>query len=168
MSSPTSRSIRRKTSAPPAASTRSCRAQSTVRCGVRSACSEGKCGRAARSRPELACNCARRNPRRSAARLCATRRRHRQPRVCGCRSAAAISAASTAQMQGSAERAQSHLRSLPGGLGLLPISGPGFAGIGGNSAEASYYTWVDQHNTLGLGNDVPTSTGNETTRYWRW
>src|SRR6266567_9252928 len=24
-----------------------------------------------------------------------------------------------------------------------------------------YYTWVDQHNTLGLGNDVPISTGNE-------
>jgi hypothetical protein len=39
--------------------------------------------------------------------------------------------------------------------------GPGFAGIGENSAEASYYTWVDQHNTLGLGEDVPISTGNE-------
>ena len=38
--------------------------------------------------------------------------------------------------------------------------GPGFAGIGDNSAESSYYTWVDQHNTLGLGNDVPISTGN--------
>jgi len=25
---------------------------------------------------------------------------------------------------------------------------------GENSAEASYYTWVDQHNTFGLGNDV--------------
>jgi hypothetical protein len=39
--------------------------------------------------------------------------------------------------------------------------GPGFAGIGDNSAEASYYTWVDQHNAVGLGNDVPISTGNE-------
>ncbi|HLI20370.1 MAG TPA: hypothetical protein VKV32_04585, partial [Stellaceae bacterium] len=39
--------------------------------------------------------------------------------------------------------------------------GPGFQGIGKNSAEASYYTWVDQHNTLGLGNDVVISTGNE-------
>src|SRR5205085_3779152 len=28
------------------------------------------------------------------------------------------------------------------------------------SAEASYYTWVDQHNTLGLGADVPIATGN--------
>jgi hypothetical protein len=39
--------------------------------------------------------------------------------------------------------------------------GPGFAGIGDNSAEASYYTWVDQHNAVGLGKDVPISTGNE-------
>ncbi len=38
--------------------------------------------------------------------------------------------------------------------------GPGFQGIGDNSAESSYYTWVDQHNTFGLGNDVPMSTGN--------
>jgi hypothetical protein len=38
--------------------------------------------------------------------------------------------------------------------------GPGFRGIGDNSAESSYYTWVDQHNTLGLGEDVPVSTGN--------
>ena len=26
--------------------------------------------------------------------------------------------------------------------------------------RSSYYTWVDQHNTLGLGDDVPISTGN--------
>ena len=38
--------------------------------------------------------------------------------------------------------------------------GPGFQGIGDNSAESSYYSWVDQHNTFGLGNDVPMSTGN--------
>lgn len=29
------------------------------------------------------------------------------------------------------------------------------------SAEASYYTWVDQFNTLGLGQNVPINTGNE-------
>ena len=28
------------------------------------------------------------------------------------------------------------------------------------SAEASYYTWVDQFNTFGLGRDVPFATGN--------
>jgi hypothetical protein len=38
--------------------------------------------------------------------------------------------------------------------------GPGFQGIGENSAESSYYTWVDQHNTFGLGENVPMSTGN--------
>jgi hypothetical protein len=38
--------------------------------------------------------------------------------------------------------------------------GPGFQGLGENSAESSYYSWVDQHNTFGLGNDVPMSTGN--------
>jgi hypothetical protein len=34
-------------------------------------------------------------------------------------------------------------------------------GIGDSSAEASFYAWVDQHNTLGLENDVPVSTSNE-------
>jgi hypothetical protein len=29
-----------------------------------------------------------------------------------------------------------------------------FDGVGDNSAEASYYTWVDQHNTLSLGDNV--------------
>ena len=28
------------------------------------------------------------------------------------------------------------------------------------SAEASYYTWVDQFNTLGLGANTPINTGN--------
>jgi hypothetical protein len=31
----------------------------------------------------------------------------------------------------------------------------------GGSAEASYYTWVDQFDTLGLGRNVPINTGNE-------
>ena len=29
------------------------------------------------------------------------------------------------------------------------------------AAEARYYTWVDQHDTLGLGKDVPIATGNQ-------
>jgi hypothetical protein len=49
----------------------------------------------------------------------------------------------------------------PEGWAFYQYPGPGFAGIGENSAEASYYTWVDQHNTLGLGEDVPISTGNQ-------
>jgi hypothetical protein len=48
----------------------------------------------------------------------------------------------------------------PEGWTFYQYPGPGFQGIGENSAEASYYTWVDQHNTLGLGEDVPISTGN--------
>src|SRR5262249_60706058 len=48
----------------------------------------------------------------------------------------------------------------PEGWSFYQYPGPGFEGIGENSAEASYYTWVDQPNTLGLGEDVPISTGN--------
>jgi hypothetical protein len=49
----------------------------------------------------------------------------------------------------------------PEGWTFYKYPGPGFEGIGDNSAEASYYSWVDQHNTAGLGADVPVSTGNE-------
>lgn len=38
--------------------------------------------------------------------------------------------------------------------------GPGFEGLSDNSAESSYYTRGDQHNTFGLDEDVPISTGN--------
>jgi hypothetical protein len=47
------------------------------------------------------------------------------------------------------------------GWSFYQYPGPGFAGIGKNSAEASYYTWVDQHDALGLGKDAVISTGNE-------
>ena len=50
---------------------------------------------------------------------------------------------------------------MPGGLDLLSVSGSGLEGIGENSAESSYFaTWVDEKNTLGLGNDVPVSSAN--------
>jgi hypothetical protein len=48
----------------------------------------------------------------------------------------------------------------PEGWAFHKYPGPGFKGLGDNSAESSYYTWVDQHNTFGLGEDVPMSTGN--------
>ncbi|MFM9970729.1 MAG: carboxypeptidase-like regulatory domain-containing protein [Burkholderiales bacterium] len=48
----------------------------------------------------------------------------------------------------------------PEGWAFHQYPGPGFKGVGPNSAESSYYTWVDQHNTFGLGEDVPMSTGN--------
>jgi hypothetical protein len=48
----------------------------------------------------------------------------------------------------------------PEGWTFYQYPGPGFEGIGENSAESSYYSWVDQHNTFGLGEDIPMSTGN--------
>ncbi len=48
----------------------------------------------------------------------------------------------------------------PEGWNFYKYPGPGFQGIGDNSAESSYYTWVDQHNTFGLGDNIPMSTGN--------
>jgi hypothetical protein len=48
----------------------------------------------------------------------------------------------------------------PQGWTFYRYPGPGFDGIGENSAESSYYTWVDQHDTFGLGRDIPVSTGN--------
>jgi len=48
----------------------------------------------------------------------------------------------------------------PEGWAFYQYPGPGFEGIGENSAESSYYTWVDQHNTSGLGENIPMSTAN--------
>jgi hypothetical protein len=48
----------------------------------------------------------------------------------------------------------------PEGWSFYQYPGPGFKGIGENSAESSYYSWVDQHNTFGLGEDIPMSTAN--------
>jgi hypothetical protein len=49
----------------------------------------------------------------------------------------------------------------PEGWTLYPFPGPQFANVTeSGSAEASYYTWVDQFDTFGLGKDVPIATGN--------
>ena len=48
----------------------------------------------------------------------------------------------------------------PEGWTLHDLPGPGFADLPEYSVESSYYTWVDQHNALGLGEDVPIATGN--------
>lgn len=48
----------------------------------------------------------------------------------------------------------------PEGFALHRYPGPGFEGFEQYSAEASYYTWVDQHNAVGLGENVPISTAN--------
>ena len=49
----------------------------------------------------------------------------------------------------------------PEGWAFYKYPGPGFQDIGDNSAEASYYSWVDQHNAVGFGKDVPISTADE-------
>jgi hypothetical protein len=48
----------------------------------------------------------------------------------------------------------------PEGWAFHRLPGPSFAGDGSLSVESSYYTWVDQHDTLGLGANVPIATGN--------
>ena len=50
----------------------------------------------------------------------------------------------------------------PEGWTFYPEPLPQFQGLKtSGSAEASYYTWVDQFNTFGLGENIPINTGNE-------
>jgi len=52
-------------------------------------------------------------------------------------------------------------RHCPEGWSLYPFPGPQFEGVTDNgSVQASYYTWVDQFDTFGLGKNVPFATGN--------
>ena len=48
----------------------------------------------------------------------------------------------------------------PEGWTFHNLPGPGFDDLPEFSVESSYYTWVDQHNTSGLGANVPIATGN--------
>ena len=48
----------------------------------------------------------------------------------------------------------------PEGFAFFAIPGPGFQGDPG-AEENPYYVWVDQHNILGLGANVPLATGNQ-------
>ena len=48
----------------------------------------------------------------------------------------------------------------PEGFAYYKYPGPSFEGFENGSAEGSYYTWVDHHNTVGLGENVPISTAN--------
>ncbi len=52
----------------------------------------------------------------------------------------------------------------PEGFKYYQMPGPNFENVAANtpgaSAEAPYYVWVDQHNALGLGANVPVATGN--------
>jgi hypothetical protein len=48
----------------------------------------------------------------------------------------------------------------PEGWSFYQFPGPGFKGAGDNSVDSAYYAWVDQWNTLGLGENVPMATGD--------
>jgi hypothetical protein len=48
----------------------------------------------------------------------------------------------------------------PEGWTYYDLPGPGFNDLPEFSVESSYYTWVDQFDTLGLGPNVPIATGN--------
>jgi hypothetical protein len=48
----------------------------------------------------------------------------------------------------------------PEGWTLHRFPGPGFEGFEEFSVESSYYTWVDQRNSSGLGDNTPIATGN--------
>jgi hypothetical protein len=49
----------------------------------------------------------------------------------------------------------------PEGWALFQLPGPQFENLPDpGSVESSYYTWVDQFDTFGLGKDVPIATGN--------
>ena len=52
-------------------------------------------------------------------------------------------------------------KQCPEGWTLHPFPGPQFRDVkDSGSAEASYYAWVDQYDTFGLGRNVPIATGN--------
>ncbi|NNE37724.1 MAG: carboxypeptidase regulatory-like domain-containing protein, partial [Gammaproteobacteria bacterium] len=48
----------------------------------------------------------------------------------------------------------------PEGWSFHDLPGPGFVGLEDRSVESSYYTWVDQRGSFGLGENVPMVTGN--------
>jgi hypothetical protein len=54
-------------------------------------------------------------------------------------------------------------KQCPEGWTLYKLPGPQLGNVADDegSGETPYYAWVDQHNTFGLGNDVPFATGNQ-------
>ena len=49
----------------------------------------------------------------------------------------------------------------PEGWTLYPVPGPRMRGVDGTvGADFHYYSWVDQYNTLGMGENIPIATGS--------
>ena len=118
--------------------------------------------RTARSGIKSAGDGARRDLQRADAGLRHPRRRHRPPgrRLGIARERSPGQFRRSASARGRSTGQRRPAITAPKGWTFHQYPGPGFQGIGENSAESSYYTWVDQHNTFGLGEDVPMSTGN--------
>ena len=89
------------------------------------------------------------------ARLRRARRRHRQKGVVWVSLAAATSAASTARSaRARCNGPKATGDHCPEGWAFHHIRAPA-SRHRREQRESSYYTWVDQHNTFGLGDDVP-------------
>jgi hypothetical protein len=95
-------------------------------------------------------------------RLLASRRRRRQERrVLGGARVRAPGQLRPPEVQGAAQRSDGHGPALPRGVDALSGAAPADAGVHApGSAEGSYYTWVDQFDTSGLGPNTPINTGN--------
>ena len=65
-----------------------------------------------------------------------------------------------AQVQGPARTARTRPAIIVRRAGRSTVIPDPASTAGQTSAEASYYTWVDQHNTFGLGENIPMSTAN--------
>ena len=75
-----------------------------------------------------------------------------------------------AQVQGTAQRTERDGSALPRRMDVLCRAAAADEGRDrqSGSAEASYYTWVDQFDTFGLGRNIPINTGNALRRRcWR-
>ena len=78
---------------------------------------------------------------------------------------ASLRAATWAASTGASAKARSTGRPRPAIIApragaSISIPGPASKASARTAPRSSYYTWVDQHNTLGLGEDVPMSTAN--------
>ena len=65
------------------------------------------------------------------------------------------------EVQGAAQWTGRDRPALPGGMDVVSRAAPQFKGVSDpGSTEGSYYTWVDQFDTSGLGRNTPINTGN--------
>ena len=100
--------------------------------------------------------------------LAARRRRRSQRRLLGGDGQRPSRQLRSPQVQGAAERPERQRTALPGGLDVLLEPVPQLKGVtDSGSAEASYYTWVDQFDTLGLGDTRRSTPATPPKGCWR-